>query len=216
MERKMRKKWIILFLIGVVLPVLGQETNTVHSPREKRSNTGVNKRRLKRSDWTEQQREEHRERQYQFMEKVLSKIGVNEEDQIKIRKLQETHRQKMRENIEQGNIARKNLTLLQQETATEEEIDAAIQNVADVMAQQLKIIVRNRMEMEKIIGKEKYELLMKNARKQFHKYSRRSGSGLPPHPGAPPIPGKDSKPPLPPSASPPESVALDGLAYSIC
>ncbi len=201
----MKKELLILCVVSMTLPGWTQETNElVNPPKSERRKPAENNR--KRPERTEQQRKELQERRYQFMEKALNDIGVSDEDKIKIRKLQEAHRQKMKENMESGIAARKNLSELQEKGATEEELDLAIEAVADTMAEQLKILVRNRMAMEKILGKEKYALFMQNARKQFHKHGRSGGSGMPPRPGLPPIPGegKGSKqPPMPPKQPPP-------------
>lgn len=199
----MKKQLIGLLFTAVAFPVLAQNTNELHQPPPGDRRESVEKKR-KHSEWTEQQRKEHRERRYQFMDKALSNIGVSDEDKVKLRKLQEIHRKKMKENSESGIDARKKLSDLQEKGATEEEMDIAIQNLADTMAEQLRILVRNRMEMEKILGKEKYVRLMENARTQFHKHGRRSGSGMPPRPGLPPIPGegKGSKPSPMPNAQP--------------
>ncbi len=200
----MKKQLIILWVVAAAISGLAEETNQLQRPHRGDQRESTEKKRT-RPDWTEQQRKEHQERRYQFMDKALTDIGVSEEDKVKIRDLQETHRQKMKENMERGVNARKKLSELQETGATEEELDVAIQNVADTMAEQLKILVRNRMQMEKILGKEKYALFMQNARKQFHKHGRSGGSGVPPRPGLPPIPGegKGSKPPPPPPIQPP-------------
>lgn len=201
----MKKELLILCVVSMALPGWTQETNELVNPSEiDRPKPAENNR--KRPERTEQQRKELQERRYQFMEKALNDIGVSDEDKIKIRKLQETHRQKMKENMERGIAARKTLSELQEKGATEEELDRAIEAVVGTMEEQLKILVRNRMAMEKILGKEKYTLFMQNARKQFHKHGRSGGSGMPPRPGLPPIPGegKGSKqPPMPPKQPPP-------------
>ncbi len=196
----MKKQLIGLLAVAMVFPVLAQETNEFRQRRGDDGSESIEKKRErpKRPEWTEQQRKERMERKYQFMDKALSSIGVSEEDRIKLHELQEGHRQKMKENMARGIEAREKLSRLQDKGATEEEIDVAIQDVVDAFAEQLKILVRNRMEMEKILGKEKYARLMENARKQFHKHGRRGGSGMPPRPGLPPIPGEGKKPNLPP------------------
>ncbi len=61
----------------------------------------------------------------------------------------------------------------------------------------------NRIEMERILGKEKYKKFMQNARKQFQKHGRHGGTGFPPMPGrrpggkAPPMPDPNAPPPVP-------------------
>ena len=47
--------------------------------RDRSGRSEFNKR-PERAEWTEEQRKKHQERKYQFMEKSLSEIGVNDED----------------------------------------------------------------------------------------------------------------------------------------
>jgi len=201
----MKKERLTLCVVAIALSGWAQGTNELLHP-PKRDGFESSKINRTRPERTEQQRKEQQERRYRFMEKALNDIGVSDEDKIKIQKLQEVHRKKMKENMESGITARKKLSELQEEGATEEELDQAIESVADTMAEQLKILVRNRMEMEKILGKEKYALFMQNARRQFHKHGRSGGTGMPPRPGFPPIPGEEKgskQPPLPPKQPPP-------------
>lgn len=201
---KMKKQMIVLWFTAVAISGMAQETNPLARPSQDNSRKSVEKTHP-RSQWTEQQREEHQERKYQFMDKVLSEIGVGGADRVEIRMLQEIHRQKMKANMKRSIAARKKLSELQEKGAAEEEIGGAIQEIADAMAEQLWVLVRNRMEMEKILGKEKYALLMQNARKQFQKHGRSGGASVPPRPGLPPMPGEGRgvKQPPPPPVQPP-------------
>ncbi|HSR88440.1 MAG TPA: hypothetical protein VLL07_05760, partial [Pontiella sp.] len=103
--------------------------------------------------------------------------------------------------------ARSTLSTLQDESAPMEEIDAAIQKVADAQAEQLRLIAHNRREMEKILGKDKNERFMQNARKQFRRHGRHPGHPLPPRPEAdaapnPPSPEGESSNEAPPPPPP--------------
>ena len=198
------KKYLILLLTGIlVLPVWTQETNEVKQSDEKQSERRKprgkdgrfeNKTRPERSKWTEEQRKSHEERKYQFMDKALTEIGVSDEDMVKIHALQKEHREKMKVILERTNTARKKLSDLQKSKATEAELNAAIDEVTKTQGEQLKLLVRNRMEMEKILGEEKYTQLMDNARNQFRKKGHRGGPGLPPLPDG----AGDVKSPVPP------------------
>lgn len=192
---QMKKHWMVLFIIAMALPVFAQKTNAIP-----RSRDAVEKKhsRLESSPWTEKNRKEYQERKYQFMSKMLSNIGVSDDDKIKIRKLQEAHRQKMKANTKRSTSARKKLSRLQDQGANEKEIEAAIQDVVDAFAEQIRILVGNRREMEKILGKEKYALFMQDARAQFKKHGQRGGSGMPPRPGLPPLPNTGKTPKTPP------------------
>ena len=110
----------------------------------------------------------------------------------------------MAANAQRIKTAREKLSKLQDEGATMEVLEAAIQDVSAAQTEQLRILVINRMEMERILGKEKLAQFMQNARKQFQKHGRRGGSSLPPQPGLPPVPGQENRrgEPPGPQASP--------------
>lgn len=189
----MKKEWIILLIAAVATPALARQTNNpyhrsggTHESNTKQIDVPP------RTGWTEEQRKEHMERRYQFMDKALSEIGVSEEDRIIIRKLQETHRAEMKSSGERLKAAQSRLAELLDAGATNEEVEVAIKAVSEAQTQQLRLIVGNRRQMEKLLGREKYALFMENARSQFYKHGRRGGSGMPPRPGLPPIPGQDN------------------------
>ena len=199
----MNKQLILLLTTVLVLPVLSQETNEVKQrdetqtkERKSRGKEGrfENKNRPERSKWTEEQRKAHAERKYQFMDKTLTEIGVSDEDKVKIHTLQKEHREKMNVISDRSNAARKKLSDLQKSKATEAELHAAIDEVTAAQGEQLKLLVRNRIEMERILGEQKYTQLMDNARNQFRKKGNRGGPGFPPLPGG----AGDVKSPIPP------------------
>jgi hypothetical protein len=181
----MKKQLTILITIALAIPVFAQETNEFKRGSGKKSRD-----RAERPELTEEQRKEHQERRYQFMAKSLTDIGVSAEDKIKIRQLQDQHRKKMKANMERTEAARKKLSAVQEASADEAQIDAAIEEITQAQGEQLKILVRNRMEMEKILGKEKYTKFMETARSQFREHGRRGGSGMPARPGMSPKPRK--------------------------
>lgn len=179
----MKKQLIILLLSTMAIPVLAQQAKNPDHPEQ-----------------TEQQRRQHQERKYQFMDRVLSRIGVSDEDKIKIRDLQTEHRRKIETNKKRMEAAHAKLAWIQETDATDAEIDAAIQEISDAQTEQLKTLVYNRRAMEKILGKDKYAQLMEVARTQFHQRGHGGGQGLPPPPRLPPMPGTGAggkKPPLP-------------------
>ena len=163
----MKKQWIFLGIATLVMPVLAQQANDVKKDGLARS-----------KPLAEAQRKEH----YKFLDKSLTQIGVGKEDKAKIRALQIEHRQKMKANMQRMNKARKTLSKLENSAASEAEVELAIQEIAAAQAEQLRILVSNRREMEKILGKEKYAQFMENARAQYSKHDRQSGSGIPPRP----------------------------------
>lgn len=132
--------------------------------------------------------DEFRARQVKLLEKALKEIGVTEEQKSSIFVLQEEHMSKMKANWQRLKAARQDLSRLQEESASMEEIDTAIETVVEAQAEQLRLIARNRREMENILGKEKNDRFMKNARKQFHRHGRHPGPHMPPKPSSPPLP----------------------------
>lgn len=169
-------------VLVVATSAFAQETNVV----EKRRGEGFGSGR-ERLDRGPGQREDRQQRNVQLIGKVLSDIGVSEEDKVKIHDLQEEHRAKMKANMDRTFAAREKLSRLQDSGATSEQLDAAINEISDAQSEQLKILVRNRMEMEQILGKEKYAKFMESARMQFRQHEgRRGDGGLPPRPRLPP------------------------------
>jgi len=189
----MKKQWIVLCIAALAIPVLAQQTNDFQKGSPERKKHGHSK-------MTEQQRKERTEKKYKFLDKSLTRMGVGEEDRIRIRDLQIEHRKKMRANMQRMNKARKTLSKLEDSGADEAEIEQAIQEIANAQAEQLRILVGNRKEMENILGEEKYAAFMESARAQYRKHDNRSGAGIPPRPGLPPLPDsrRDPPPPVPP------------------
>lgn len=197
----MKKQIIMVAAISIALPLLAQETNEVGTPKPdvvpEKAAQPENK---DRRGPTPEQKKQFRERHLKLMEKALKEIGVTEEQQHQILALQEVHREKMKANWKRINKARRELSRLQDSGAGEEELEAAIQEVSDAQSEQLRTLVKNRMEMERILGKEKNDLLMKKAREFFREHGKRAGGGMPPRPDMPPMPnsGQESESPPPP------------------
>lgn len=160
---------------------------------------------------SEKKHEKYQQRRIQLMERELNRIGVTEEEKTQITALQKRYKKKMEANSKRIAMARENLSKLQDEGASMEVLETAIQDVSSAQTEQLRILVRNRMEMEQILGKEKLAQFMKNARTQFQKHGRRGGPPLPPRPGLPPTPGQETQrgaPPVPPPIQPPPENAI--------
>jgi len=196
----MKKQIMILAILALAIPALAQDTNGFGPRREKKNHP----------EWGEKKRVEHQQRRLQLMHRELKRIGVTKEEKAQIIQLQKMHKGKMVANSQHIAMTREKLSKLQDEGAPMEVLEAAIQEVSAAQTEQLRILVVNRIEMERILGKEKYTKFMQNARTQFQKHGRRGGPPLPPRPGLPPIPGQKrphGEPPVPPhlpdSPSPP-------------
>jgi hypothetical protein len=179
----------------------GWSTNEVQ--RQTNSVRPVQKNRIVDEDEKRQKRHAREGRRLQFMERELRNIGITDEEKARVSELQQQHKQKMSANAERIAAAREALSRLMDEGASMEALEAAIDKIAAAQAEQLRILVYNRIEMERILGKEKYELFMNNARKQFQKHGRRGGAPLPPRPGIPPVPGRPAADPAPPATPAP-------------
>lgn len=185
----MKKLLMILAVSVLAVPAMAQETNQAGPRRDKK----------KHPEWNEQKRGQQQQRRLLFMERALKKIGVTEQEKAQIIELQKMHKEKMMANEQRTAKLRERLSALLDDGAPTEVLEAAIQEVSAAQTEQLRILVGNRIEMERILGKEKYKQFMQNARKQFQKHGRRGGAGFPPMPGQRPG-GK--KPPMP-NAPPP-------------
>ena len=134
-------------------------------------------------------------RRLQLMERELNRIGVTEEERAQITALQKSYREKMKANALRIEEARSNLTGLLDAGAPMEAIDAAILDVSAAMTDQIRLLVMNRIEMERILGKKKHDQFMENARRQYQKHGRHAGAPLPPRPAvAPPAPEQQTTP----------------------
>jgi len=186
----MKKLLAILAVSALAIPAMAQETNQAGPRRDKKNPP----------EWNEKKREQQQQRRLLLMERELKKIGVTEQEKAQITELQKNHKEKMTANTQHTARARERLSKLLDAGAPMEALEAAIQEISATQTEQLRILVRNRIEMERILGKEKNAQFMKNARKQFKKHGQRSGPGMPPRPGMPPIPGQNhggKEPPMP-------------------
>ncbi|MDF7823061.1 hypothetical protein P4B35_03480 [Pontiellaceae bacterium B12227] len=195
---------IILTAVTLSVPVLAQQTNELRPPKGDRYGEHKNGNRGERrhKDMTEEQKAEMQERRLQLMQKTLNDIGVTEEQKVQIVELQQKQREQMKATFEKVEESKCRLSELERSSASEEEIYAAIDAVSDAQAEQMKILARNRIQMERILGKEKFKLFMESARSKWKEHGRRGGSGIPPRPdnqGNPPIPqaNRSIAPPTP-------------------
>ena len=187
----MKKNGIIPLVLAMAFSALAQQTNTTPALRQAPP--------PKKGQHANADRQQQEKKQ-RLLEKSLRKIGVGEEDRARIRALQVQHRKKMKACSERMKAARKKLARLENSDADMNQIDQAIREIADIQAEQLRILAVNRRQMKEILGEQKYALFMENARAQYHKYNHRGGDGMPPRPGyhPPSAPGQARNAPSPP------------------
>ncbi|HEY5653980.1 MAG TPA: hypothetical protein VIR63_06400 [Pontiella sp.] len=174
----MKKILIVLSVVAFTFPVLAQETNISRVAKEACPE-------FRKKGRSEGKQVEFEERRLKMMETTLREIGVSEEEKVQILALQQQQRDAMKANSKRVHEAHRKLSELQNSGASEVEVDAAIDAVTSAQAEQLKILARNRRKMEEILGKEKSDLLMEKARKQYRKHGRRGGEGIPRRPEGP-------------------------------
>lgn len=179
----MKKYILITLLCACSTSLLAQQTNATrgafsNSERPRREREDFPRKGRNHEPSEEQKLEEH-ERRIQLMDEALDKIGVSKAEREKIILLQKEHREIMKVQMDRLKKARKKLSALQDASASETELNAAIDEVSDAQTDQLKTLVRNRMQMEQILGKEKFKLFMEKARQQFKKHGRHGGPDMP-------------------------------------
>ncbi len=202
----MKSKLMILALAALTLPALSRTNEFRRGSAERgdfdrqQGQYGDRKHKDRFQELTPEQKAEMQERRLILMEKTLKEIGVTDEQKARIIELQQRLKDDMKQNAIEVNEARDTLSRLEKEGASQENLYAAIDEIAAAQSEQMKILIRNRMEMEQILGEEKYKLFMNSARDKWREHGRRGGSSMPPRPGLPPIPGQEQKksPPPPP------------------
>ena len=202
-----------LLIVSVLASFCGAhaQTNAVHqengAPQElerskkEREGYGKGRERDRRREMTPEMKKQMDERRLQFMQKTLKDIGVTEEQKVEIAAIQAKMQAELHANTQAVGAARDHISKLQTSNATQEELFSAIDVLSAAQGEKMKILVRNQMDMKRVLGEEKYNLFMDSARLQWREHGRRGGGpGLPPRPGLPPMPGQGAEkepPPLP-------------------
>lgn len=187
----MKQTIIILATALTVLPALSQTNEhkrAAGGPGRERyaleegPQKGREGRKGEHRELTDEEMAQMQERRLAMMEKTLKEIGVSEEQKQQITAQQNRMKEEMRANYLLVEDNKKKLKILEQSGAPEADIFAAIDAVADAQAEQMKILARNRIQMERILGKEKFEQFMDQARSKWKEHGRRRTNNLPPAP----------------------------------
>jgi len=160
----MKTIFILLCSTSLVLSSIAKKPDSTNSPKTQTE---------KKQKRTPAKNKKMQKRRMKLMGEILTKIDVSQPDQEKIRALQKKYRERMFKNRTHMEKARKKLALLQKQNASDAEIELAIQNITKVFGNQLRLLVKNRREMEKILGQTKYRQFMRLARKQFKNHPGR-------------------------------------------
>jgi hypothetical protein len=129
------------------------------------------------------------QRTYQFMDKMLTDMNVDDATREQVKALQASYQKKIAEIGKRTGEARETIQRLEAEGASLEEIDKAIDVMVAAQAEMMRMMVRNRRSMENLIGKANYAAILEAARQQYREQrTDRRGPGLPPRPSFPPLP----------------------------
>lgn len=195
---------ITLAAVALSVPVWAQQTNELNRFQSDTNSAKSERGHKQRREKSAEEKAAMDERRLQLMEKTLKEIGVSDGQKVQIIDLQKKLKEQMRDAFKTIEAKKEILSELEKSGAPEEKIYAAIDAVSDAQGEQMKILARNRIQMERILGKEKFKLFMDSARNKWREHGRRGGSGMPPRPGLPPIPSdSDSKNPPTPPVMPP-------------
>jgi hypothetical protein len=176
----MKIKMIMLLVSGMVFPVLAQQCpvdggvpSSRRRPPKMEGERGMDPSRA--------------------MERILIEIGVEKEVRLQLRDLQTEHRKRVKDCQERLMEARKNLSDLEKENASDKQINKAIRKITKIQEEQLRMVVFNRRAMKSLLGEEKYEEFIKKARKEFQKHFPHDGKKKPSfrHHPHPPFAGDD-------------------------
>jgi hypothetical protein len=185
---RMKHQLTALIILLSAMGASADQTNTFRPHQDPNTNTN----RTAGSGKYAQQR-------VQLMHKALKNLEITEEQQQQIVALQQKHAEKIRANAKRTDAAGKKLGELQNSGATRDEIARMIDEIGEAQKERLWILTENRMEMEQILGKEKYQAFMEQARAQYQAHGRRGGLGMPPRPDLPGVPGeRENRTPHPP------------------
>ncbi|MDZ8118572.1 Spy/CpxP family protein refolding chaperone [Pontiella agarivorans] len=198
----MKKQMMMLSAVLLALPTLSKADEPPRGESEiryeqRKSGHDRDGRRGERRELTPEEREKMNERRLQIMEKTLKELGVTEEQKLQITELQNQMKEQMRAAYLDIEEKKKNLKKMEEESAPQDEIFAAIDEVTDAQAEQMKILARNRIQMERILGKDKFMQFMDKARNKWREHGgRRNGDDSSRGPDR----EKDKMPPQSPAA----------------
>tara|TARA_E500000075_G_C6716047_1_gene186842 strand:- start:60 stop:554 length:495 start_codon:yes stop_codon:yes gene_type:complete len=103
----------------------------------------------------------------QFKQRMLDSLEISERQQEQVEQLQQSFSTEMSELMQASAKGRKELDQLLEKQAANEELEKTITELTQLKAKQLRLIIRNRKQMERILGKAKADEFMQIARKKF-------------------------------------------------
>lgn len=116
----------------------------------------------------------------QFKQKMLDSLEISERQREQVEQLQQSFSTEMSELMKASAAGRKELDRLLETQAANEELEKNITELTQLKAKQLRLIIRNRKQMERILGKAKADEFMQIARKKFEEKRGRMRPGVRP------------------------------------
>lgn len=130
----------------------------------------------------------------EVQQRVLNRLNINDQQRQEINILQKDFYNRMNRLNEEASSARAYLNSLINDKFSDQEIEEAISKIANLKAEQLRLVVDNRRKMECLLGKEVNDQFIAMARKRYIDAQKKSYGTWPLYP--------PTKPPLPNAESP--------------
>ena len=121
-------------------------------------------------------------------EQSWDELGLSEEQKKQVVSIQKDFKKNIERINALVNESRKELNILIEQDAENEELEKIISEIAKLNAEQTWLIIKNKKRINKVIGKIKNDQLMALARKKFKERQEKFGGVWPPVPNTPPLP----------------------------
>jgi superfamily II RNA helicase len=112
-----------------------------------------------------------------FKQKMLDSLEISEHQREQVEQLQQSFSTEMSELMKASSVGRKELDQLLEKQVANEELEKNITELTQLKAKQLRLIIRNRKQMERILGKAKADEFMQIARKKYEESRGRMRAG---------------------------------------
>lgn len=121
-------------------------------------------------------------------EQSWDELGLSEEQKKQVVSIQKDFKKNIERINALVNASRKELNILIEQDAENEELEKIISEIAKLNAEQTWLIIKNKKRINKVIGKIKNDQLMSLARKKFKERQEKFRGVWPPVPNTPPLP----------------------------
>ena len=125
---------------------------------------------------------------YEIKGQAWNKLNINKQQKAEILAIQENFKTSMKKiNLNSAEKINYLEELLEQE-ASNEKLQDVISEIANLKAEQMWLIIKNKRSINNILGKTKTQEMMNLARKHYNERKEKYGDSWPPIPNTPPLP----------------------------